>query len=204
MNTDNMPYNRSHAAFLFSAEMLAEQSGWLYFWTFTWARRLELEEYRRTWNQFSTLLQRHSSPDFKGLRHWERHPRGHGLHVHMLTNERIDVNLVRQLTVRCGLGKVVHVRRGSLKDAKYMSKYMTKSGRIKGVRMWAALGHWEHSLVKNVRDKSKEADFYRKIYHSPDVQALPPNKRWLETRRLVELLWPKWQEMEFDRRCAAQ
>ncbi len=184
--------SRSKAAFLMSAEALAEISQRLYFWTFTWAEILPVSECRRTWNRFTNLLHGNTSERFAALRVWELHPGGHGLHVHMLTNERIDVNVVRCLLARAGMGVVCHVRGARLGDEAYMAKYMRKGRRIPGVRQWAKLGKWQHVRCGGLVFESQEANFFRQLYHSPQVQELPPSMRWVETRRLAILLLPKW------------
>ena len=178
------PITKSRAAFLFSAQRLAEISRRLYFWTFTWEEEwLALEIYRRSWNRFTTALQRRTKADFAALRVWEEHQGGHGLHVHMLANERLDVNLVRVLAKRAGIGRI-NVRRAVQRDAEYLAKYMTKRGKIRGVRQWAALGNWQHTKVSDVEVESDDGKLLRTIYRSPAVQALPTRRRWGEARRI--------------------
>src|SRR6266576_7221801 len=79
---------KSKAAFLFASQTLGKQQ--LYLWTFTFKELLAVKETRKRWNHLLTLLLR-TWPQLQGLRVFELHEE-HGLHVHLLTNQFIDVN----------------------------------------------------------------------------------------------------------------
>ena len=91
---------KSKAAFLFASQTLGRQR--LYLWTFTFKELLAVKETRRRWNYLLTLLQR-TWPELQGLRVFELHQE-HGLHVHLVTNQFIDVNRARELAVTAGWG----------------------------------------------------------------------------------------------------
>ncbi len=91
-----------------------------------------------------------------GLRTFEMHEE-HGLHVHMVTNERINVVEVRILAEKAGWGRI-HVKPIRPEGALYLGKYLTKDGRppcFKGWRLWAAFGPWKWSKVKDLRFESE-------------------------------------------------
>lgn len=159
--------DRSKAAFIMSAEELFERNGKLYFWTFTWPDAMPVWCYANSWDRFAhSLIQNYTRDDFEALRVWERHPGGHGIHVHALCNERLDVNLIRELTVRYGLGKVVHVRKAVRKDVSYLTKYMTKDQAIPGLRMWAKMGCWAHVKGSDLEFESKECAEWQTNYRA--------------------------------------
>lgn len=139
--------SKSKQAFLFSAERLAEQG--LYMWTMTFRELLAVKDTRKRWNYLLTLMKRRW-PELCGLRVFEMHKR-HGLHVHMITNRRIDVNEVRQLVRKAGWGRE-HVKRVPPELAKYLAKYLGKDrpGAFHGWRLWGAFGKWEWNRVSDV------------------------------------------------------
>ena len=89
---------KSKAAFLFASQTLGKQR--LYLWTFTFKQLLGVKETRKRWNHLLTLLLR-EWPDLQGLRVFELHEE-HGLHVHLVTNQFINVNRVRKLAMQPG------------------------------------------------------------------------------------------------------
>lgn len=139
--------NKSKAAFLFSAERLANRG--LYMWTFTFAEVLDIKDTRKRWNHFLTLMKRRW-PDLCGLRVFELHE-SHGLHVHLITNRFVDVNECRPMAKKAGWGRV-HVQRVSAERAQYLSKYLSKEREpcLKRWRLWAGFGDWERVMVKDI------------------------------------------------------
>src|SRR6266550_4518310 len=91
---------KSKAAFLFASQTLGKQR--LYLWTFTFKELLAVKETRKRWNHLLTLLLR-QWPNLQGLRVFELHQE-HGLHVHLVTNQFIDVNRARELAMKAGWG----------------------------------------------------------------------------------------------------
>src|SRR5207248_10363067 len=76
----------------------------LYLWTFTFKELLAVRETRKRWNHLLTLLLR-EWPNLQGLRVFELHEE-HGLHVHVVTNQFIDVNRARELAIQAGWGRI--------------------------------------------------------------------------------------------------
>jgi hypothetical protein len=159
----NLP-SKSKAAFLFSAQGLRPSThGNLYLWTFTFAEVLDVAEGRRRWSVFlRTIRKRKKYVRFRGLRVFELHPGGHGLHIHVVTSCYLQVNDVRALWRKCGGGRI-HVLPIKSERAAYLAKYLRKSGRpecFKGVRMWAAFGGEAHTRVKDVQVESNWTKTY--------------------------------------------
>src|SRR5438105_14186415 len=98
---------KSKAAFLFASRTLGKDSR-LFMWTFTFKDLLSVKDTRKRWNHLLTLLLRRW-PKLQGLRVFELHKQ-HGLHVHLLTNQFIDVNEARRLARQANWGRI-HVTR---------------------------------------------------------------------------------------------
>lgn len=148
----------SEAAFLFSTQTLGKQKHYL--WTFTFAELLRVKDTRKRWHYLLTLILRQWS-DLQGLRVFELH-KTHGLHVHMLTNQRIDVNAARVLAEKAGWGRI-HVTHMPPEHGGYLAKYLSKERPecLKRWRLWAAFGEgWEPTRVKDVKKES----LFSKIY----------------------------------------
>ncbi len=135
--------NKSKAAFLFSSQMLGKQQ--LYLWTFTFKDLLGVKETRKRWNHLLTLLLR-TWPDLQGLRVFELHEE-HGLHVHLATNQFIDVNRARKLARQSGWGRI-HVTRMPRERAAYLAKYLSKErpACLHRWRLWAGLARVGNGL----------------------------------------------------------
>jgi len=80
-----------------------------------------------------------------GVRVFEVHPRGHGLHAHWVMNGYMDWHIMQQCAIKAGFGKVVHVdpKPVSLATAYYLACYLTKNDKIHGCRQWANIGNYE-------------------------------------------------------------
>jgi hypothetical protein len=151
--------NKSKAAFLFSSQTLARQQ--VYLWTFTFAELLSVKDTRKRWNHLLTLLLR-AWPELQGLRVFELH-KEHGLHVHLVTNQFIDVNRARELAGQAGWGRI-HVCRMPSEHAGYLAKYLSKERPdcLKRWRLWAGFGRdWEPTKVKDVMRETLFSQVYR-------------------------------------------
>jgi hypothetical protein len=87
----------------------------------------------------------------QGLRVFELHEE-HGLHVHVMTNQFVDVNVARQLAMQAGWGRV-HVVRMASDHAGYLAKYLSNDRPecLQQWRLWAGFGkRWEWTKVKEV------------------------------------------------------
>lgn len=124
---------RSKWACVFSIRELIDD-GWAYLWTLTTADAVDLPGLSRRWRK---LIWNGFTPC---VRVFEKHPKGHGYHVHFITAERIDVNTLRVKTEAAGFGRI-HVKRVPGRAAEYIAKYLTKQRATSpGIRMWACVG----------------------------------------------------------------
>jgi hypothetical protein len=150
---------KSKAAFLFASQTLGKQK--LFLWTFTFREVLAVKETRTHWNHLLTLLKRRW-PNLQGLRVFELHEE-HGLHVHLITNQFIDVNQARELATQAGWGRI-HVTRMPSEHAGYLAKYLSKERPecLHRWRLWAGFGKgWEWTKVKNVIKETLFSKIYR-------------------------------------------
>jgi len=150
--------NKSRQAFLFSAQRLSEQG--LYMWTLTFRELLAVKETRKRWNHLLTLIRRRW-PELCGLRVFELH-KHHGLHVHLVTNRRIDVNVVRALAKQAGWGRV-NVKRIPADRASYLAKYLGKDRPEAFYRwqLWGGFGKWDWSRVGDILVESGRSTSWR-------------------------------------------
>jgi len=151
--------NRSQAAFLFTCALLGKEK--LYMWTFTFAELLAVKETRKKWNHLRTLLLQ-TWPELRGLRVFELH-KEHGLHVHLVTNQFIDVNQARILAEQAGWGRI-HVTPMPAEHVGYLAKYFSKKRPecLKRWRLWDSFGEgWNPTKVKDVEKQSMLSKIYR-------------------------------------------
>ena len=76
-------------------------------------------------------------PTLQGVRVSELHEE-HGLHVHLLTNQFIDVNTAREIALKAGWGRI-HVMQMPPEHAGYVGKYLSKERPpcFNSWRLWA-------------------------------------------------------------------
>lgn len=150
---------KSKAAFLFACSRLGQEK--LYLWTFTFADVLAVKDTRKKWNHLLTLLLL-TWPDLCGIRVFELH-KEHGLHVHLVTNQFIDVNKARELAQQAGWGRI-HVTPMPAAHVGYLAKYLSKErpACLKHWRLWAAFGEgWEPAQCKDIEKQSLFSKIYR-------------------------------------------
>ena len=134
--------NKSHAACWFSVKILVGQ-GWAYLWTLTTSDVVDLPELSSRWRKF---IWNGFEPC---VRVFEKHPGGHGYHVHFVIANRLDVDDLRIRTQRAGFGRT-NARRIPGKKARYIAKYLTKRAQsCPGARRWACVG-FKGCKVKDV------------------------------------------------------
>lgn len=153
---------KTQVAFQMSTERLAER-GRLYFWTFTFAETIDIDQGRARWNHFLTLMRRRW-PKMCGLRVFELH-KTHGLHVHLVTDGYLDVNQARSMATQSGWGRI-HVKRIPAQKAGYLGKYLSKErpACFKGWRLWAGFGKdWSWTKVGNLEKRSTFSRAYREF-----------------------------------------
>jgi hypothetical protein len=173
---------KSKAAYLFATQTLGKES--LYMWTFTFAEVLNIKDTRKRWNYLLTLIKRRW-PKLAGVRVFELH-KSHGLHVHLVTNRWIDVNVARELAIKAGWGRI-HVMRIPPERASYLAKYLSKQRPecFKGWRLWAGFGDWDWTKVKDVVFDSLFCRIYRAC---KEAFSWTGNKNFRDRMRLVQWL----------------
>lgn len=152
--------------------MLFER-GEVRFWTFTLPVQVHPKIASKMWCDLSRDLVRNLG--FSGVRVFELHPGGHGLHVHLVTSGFFRVSAVRHYCRLHGFGRV-EVKRCKAGDvgkvAGYMSKYLAKQLRdfkdfsLKGMRWYATFG--------NLPDKVRISDVKTTSFFGEIFRALPP------------------------------
>lgn len=165
---------RSKVAFRFAVRTLFERSEKMYFWTFTFREALDVGTARALWEKFRKSLWKYGlHPDsgeqtIVGLRVFEMHPGGHGLHIHALFNRRINIHAVRRRATQFGMFWIhcIRVREDShaVEMADYMGKYMSKEERppcLKGARLWASIGKWGATRCKDIEIESEFVSQFR-------------------------------------------
>lgn len=143
------------AAFRLSAQRLFDDYPKIYFWTVTFYAVHDDWEATALFGKFLNHLIKVAGKNWGGLRVAELH-KNHGVHFHMLVNDRLAVDLVRRIGAHYGVGRVQvarvqHSRGGN--SIVYLSKYLSKrragplteSGR--SARRWAKFGDVQHTRV---------------------------------------------------------
>lgn len=133
----------------------------LYFWTFTAPEVITPQEFKRRWNNFLRMLKR-VFPDVPWVRVFELHPgfdgdwNGHGLHIHAITNQRLDVDLVRKVALGANLGRIHAKMIPHGRASNYLAKYLDKTKRsnapiLKRMRLWQTINFGDLKVcVKNI------------------------------------------------------
>jgi len=149
-------------AFVFSAERLFEQSEHVYFWTMTFVSVPINDVYAmEDWAVFAQRLVHHF-PFLQGLRVVELH-KSHGIHFHLLLNERIPIRRMKRIAR--GTGRIVGRNRyldfGRMSvdvcdrgAFEYLTKYMTKEYRkenyFAGRRRWGTIGGFDATRCRDL------------------------------------------------------
>jgi hypothetical protein len=158
---------KSKLALQQNIELLSENGG-LKFWTFTLPYEYHPYKAGQMWGDLCRELKR--SLGFSGVRVFELHPNGHGLHVHVVTNDFIRVEHVRPICKRFGWGRV-HVKKiGSEKAKNYLAKYLCKQrkawegAKLVGVRWWGVFGKIEKKCrVSDISCVSVQGEIFKNI-----------------------------------------
>jgi len=154
--------NKSAQSCIWSIRALLSEKKIAYLWTFTFRNRLEISDACGRWQDLQRDLVR--SVGFQGVRVYELHPGGHGLHIHVITSGRHDVRVVRHYAESAGFGRI-HVKPVPSAGADYIAKYLTKARRsseLKGRRLWACLG-FKGSKVRDCEIDSPVSREIKKI-----------------------------------------
>lgn len=130
-------------------------------WTFTFSDVHSVADGAALWSRASKALTR--LVGFRGVRVFELHPGGHGLHIHVLTDRFYKVGRVSSLARLEGFGRV-HVCVCPYERRHYIAKYLRKETRavsLKGRRLWAAFGGFKGVKVSSMVSDSAFAKWYR-------------------------------------------
>jgi len=143
---------KSALAFRFTCEAAFKRPK-VFLWTFTFKRSLNVEKARKLWSEANNRFRK--SGVLVGLRAFEMHPGGHGLHIHMVTETFVPVQLVRRIWTGAATdyeGGRIHVEAVPVERATYIGKYLTKKRPecLKGARLWASVGGLPSSKVKDI------------------------------------------------------
>ena len=159
---DRPPMNRSEAAFRLSFRRLALQYPKLYHWTFTFIKTQNDWLCPACFEGFKQQLQRAHFGLLRGLRVTELHLI-HGIHFHVILNERVSVHLVRRLAKKWGFGRV-QVQQVDEGTEGYLAKYLCKTApRFFGrMRRWSPIGG-ALCRVSDVRVSSPSARFLHRV-----------------------------------------
>lgn len=141
------------------------------FWTFTLPCVLHPKDAAALWRCLCRDLVR--AVGFRGVRVFELHPSGHGLHVHVLACGTYSIHRIMRVASRNGWGRI-DVRLVRCYDrsrlSSYLSKYLAKQvqywrgSRISGIRWWSCFGDLRDSIrVSDVTVDSPFARIYKRI-----------------------------------------
>jgi len=136
----------------------------VYFWTFTFVKKMPDSYYCYRWAGFIRDVGRLYSDGIPllGVKVTEPHRRAapgsrwRGLHFHCLVNHRVPVGEVRRIGARYGIGRVQVKRVWNMSGSvNYLAKYMRKGFKEKklapGIRRWSTIGGFDGVTVASVQ-----------------------------------------------------
>jgi len=151
------------ASFAFEETLLGiARRGSLFFWTLTFREVMTDTRIGSAYRYFQDDIINLFYGNIAGVRVFEVHPGGHGLHVHFVVNRFIPKRLVDALSRKHGLGWTF-VRPAKAEVVPYLSKYLRKTGPklSPGVRRWAAFGTAHRYRVRDVIVETPEAAYVK-------------------------------------------
>lgn len=155
---------RTKEAFAFTMGNLFK-TGQCYMWTFTFREVMTDARVGNATRSFLHALKRLENYNIGGVRIYEVHPGGHGVHLHVVINRRIPAKQVWRIAKRNGLGWLsVKKCYGEASElARYLGKYLAKDGpkMDKGVRKWQSFGTVKRSRVRGIKIETSENDAVR-------------------------------------------
>ena len=176
---------RAQTAFRWAVDDLFDHSERVYFWTFTAPVVMHSWQFASAVSYLLLNIKKHVGK-YRGVRVFEWHKSGHGLHAHMLVNRRLPVALVRRLARRVGLGRV-NVKLCKDRGAGYyLAKYLSKdAGKMPhGGRQWARLGGCGPA-VRQVRFESDTASQLRSVIYRLRNQGVKPGAAFFLAKKHV-------------------
>jgi len=137
-------------------------------WTFTMPYMYQPRVTANAWRSLAKELVRQLG--MWGVRVFELHPGGHGLHVHLVTSGWFAVEDVRRICDAMGWGRI-HVKvmdQGITYVAKYLHKAV-RSGALKGLRLWEVIGNkiapMMRTKIKDVESDTTVGRAYRLLFN---------------------------------------
>jgi hypothetical protein len=209
---------RSEVAADLSLVELVKDKPFCFLWTFTFTEATSAKDAGRCWNKLLLYAARNKIK-FKGLKVYEKHPGGHGIHIHMVTPEYYNVNDIRPLAEAAGFGRI-HAKRISSSRAGYVLKYVRKGLRkgiegLEGVRKWSVFGDAREWATRK-KDIVVDTLFTRCWHWLKTTNEMFPKLPYFAKRQMVEgTIWngiasgnQPWEdhwhfdaEGEFTRHC---
>jgi len=181
------PVSRRHMAFNWCVESLYEHNEKVYMWTFTWVKPHDDDAYGKLWDGFRNGL-KYNFPLLLGLRVFEMHPgswrtfgESHGLHVHALFNQRVNIHRVQKIANRWGIGRI-SVRRVPIEEALYIAKYLTKKAERplpKGMRAFGTISSFRRenffTTVRQVKVHTQFGENVATWQHRLGIKRMTPD-----------------------------
>jgi len=168
-----------------SVEILFRDNSKVFMWTLTFTKAKGDDHALYCWNQLSRTLQDHY-PNCKGLRVTERHPGevlfgdlelSHGLHFHLLLNQRVSIHWLDRVGRKWGFG-FKFVRHVTLEDALYCGKYLSKTDGTelqKGGRKWGTIGGFKGVRKNDIEINSPFHRNFRLIQKRCNITQVTPD-----------------------------
>lgn len=187
-----MSAKKSKYALIFSVEKMIKglmDRGSKYkgtFWTFTFKKAKNAQEASAAWAKLLRKLKK-EVPNFGGVRVYEMHPGGHGVHIHVVIPSYVNVGLVRKYAEPFGFGRVhVAALNGNPEQvARYLAKYLAKgkrSGEFFRKRVWACVGAYEGVRCKDIEVRT---GFTRWFSHLRAAKAISENDCFYEMLKFM-------------------
>jgi len=170
--------NRSAAAFWWSVLDLLQHDT-CYFWTVTMKERQPDSYFGNMHGRFMRNMGHAAASGrihewWGGVRVFEPHPGGHGLHSHLILRNRMPWEVVKDCAELAGLGRVnVHPKKVELPLVRYLCKYLTKSAKeMSGVRRWACVGTYDGVGKRDVVFSGTRADRIKVLAQANRVRGM--------------------------------
>lgn len=191
---------RRRAAIQCNAAKL-QRIGRLYFWTLTFAEaQHDCDQVYASWHRFLNAAKKSRFlPDLVGLRVFELHPGGHGIHVHFITPCYLKVQHVRRIAQKAGFGRIHVIPWEGTPEgiAGYVGKYMSKAkheAELKGRRVYGVFGLGDRTTRQSdIEVESSYGHIWRGVAASvPGFSSMP----WEVRSGLVKAAVVRWQGLE--------
>jgi len=153
---------KSIDAFKWACEYLFDR-GQVFLWTFTFKETMADWQVGPATALLFRDIGRMFCGNIGGVRVYEVHPGGHGLHVHALLNRWVPAAAVWRIARKHGLGRVDVVRCKSQGASAYLAKYLSKSAAslYPGTRRWQSWGNAKHVRVRSVTYETSDLNALR-------------------------------------------